>query len=169
MTTYLDLRELAIIQDDRYKKWQRDLFNAAESLRQALIVKLNLTTREFQYTDIISRTEITKPIITLVQPHTDSVDMNIDNFKEYIDDDGFLNFGMEINFKIKYSYSSFLLLLRVQFVDSETIYMSDFSQCINPYSKDKIAEEIIQSFSTALHFDPFSGKKNPTMGFIRNN
>lgn len=180
MTTYSELNELMIVRNEKYEKWENDLFDEAISLREMLIKKLDIPLEEIQQLKTIDGqlSHIGKQRIVMEKPFNDCNEdddedmlLDRDNFRSFINDDGSLLFSIIFNFQgnepyvllsrriflaVRYSnrQPKFAMLHRVTRENS-----GDF------ISAEEMANTIIENFLKISCFDFYQGKEKSQIGF----
>jgi hypothetical protein len=178
MTTYSDLNKLMIVHDDKYDKWENDLFNEAASLHEILVRKLNPPVEEIQQMRIIDGkiSNVGKQRIVMEKPHdNDNEDeymlLDRDNFRSFINDAGSLLFSIIFNFPGSELgvILSRRIFLTVRYNNNQPVFAMlhrvTRENCDDFISKEEMVDKIIENFLKISSIDFYQGKEKSQIGF----
>jgi hypothetical protein len=178
MTTYSDLNKLMIVHDEKYEKWENDLFNEAVSLHEILVKKLNPPVEEIQEMTIIDGkiSDVEKQRIVIEKPHENYNEdeymlLNRANFRSFINDAGSLLFSIIFNFPGTKSgvILSKRIFLTVRYNNNQPVFAMlhrvTLENCDDFISKEEMVDKIIENFLKISSIDFYQGKEKSQIGF----
>lgn len=176
MTTYSDLNKLMIVHDEKYEKWENDLFSEAVSLHEILIRKLNPPSEEILQMRMMEGrfSNIGKQRIVMEKPldnYDEDMLLNQDNFRGFINDVGSLLFSIIFNFPGREpgDLLSERIFLAVRYCNNQPVFAMlhrvTLENCDDFISKEAMVDKIIESFLKISFIDFYQGKEKSQIGF----